>query len=500
MIIKLPVRQVILLVLVLVVGVPLLTAAQDSGPAQPGVNDDDLIVPLGDSLTPTAPVQPTTDPAELFVTLESLVIETATVPAPTARPTRDPVADQAIPMDWQYTMEGIWIREFGGMTRSGDCSGLGSGDNGGGVRDLGDDDPGKHAKLCLSLSAGVVFLDGETYRWDRTPGVKDVYLSGVRIDSYDNSRIEKVMKVIDDYNIDVVTTITDGSCTVTYVTHYRLYIPGDLFGCSANDPLIQDVNDQGTPVAVTPEPEIIEPVKAGEYTITWLPFYGCDPAYIPTFTSAAVQPASFDRVRLIINGETFSLNGDGQRGEFNEYGSNRYITLERRFVDDFNFIWQVSSPDKRESCYAQGVLKLTTPDAAQPNFSQPTPFVIPTMDFSGTPMPTMAVIDPIAGAYSVTWGPMPGLDCPPELMVQMPTAQQASLVAAGDTFLLDFGTASYPLEMLPGASQWMYMNFADDSSGVTVSLSQTQPGEAVGSFSYFTPDGQFCMLMMELHQ
>ncbi len=420
-----------------------------------------------------------------------------------------------LPLDWVWPNEGIWVRKYGQGSMSGDCSGEGFGDNGGPDRDYyNEDDPGQQAQLCMSPSTGVVILDGNTFRWDRN-GQPNTYITETSIDSYDNSSNQKVLSVIDDYNIDVVTTQTSGSCTVTNVVHYKLIIPGTTFGCSVN-PEIHNVSDEmdqtpTDPTQDTQEP-IVDPVIAGDYTVNWLPFDSSCPASLqPGFTQTTVTPISFDDVKWTINGQTYTLSGDGMRGEFSSYDGNLNLTLNRRFKDDFNVVWQASSDDHSQSCYAQGVAKLGTPTANQPNFQPPVQNDVPSDNNVGdvssdgsstsTDAPAALTTPPPAGDYTVSWKPMPGLACPSELQGKLPNFSKVTVSdVADDHFVLKTDSADYTIAMLPGASQWIFTQFGDDNSGVVISVGTVGGNSFSGTYSYFTPDGQACIMTIEATQ
>lgn len=420
-----------------------------------------------------------------------------------------------LPIDWVWPTEGLWHRTYTTGSQSGDCSGDGNGDNGGPDRDYtNENDPDQQAQLCISTTTGVVFLDGDTFRWDRSGQVNN-YITETSIDSYDNTTRQKVMSVIDDYNIDVIVTNTTGSCTTTNVIHYKLIIDGATFGCSVN-PQIYDINDEldQTPDDPTDDSEnvIVDPITAGEYTVAWLPFdQGCAASVQPTFNSVTVTPTSFDDVKMIINGAPFRLDGDGMRGEFNSYGDHVYLTLNRRFVDDFNFVYQATSEDNSESCYAKGVLTLGTTDANQPNFQPPaqntssgstnTGDVPAGNSGSSSDAPPAVTAAPPEGSYNVTFAPIPGIECPAELKDKLPTFTQATVSDVTDShFVLGAGTDSYTIEMIPGASQWMFTQFADDNSGVVIAVNAVSGSTFSGTFTYFTPDSQMCFVTIEANQ
>lgn len=415
-----------------------------------------------------------------------------------------------LPIDWVWPTDGIWARKFGKATQSGDCSGTaaGKGDNGGPDRDYYDEnDPEQQAQVCVSPSTGVVFLDGKTFRWDRN-GQPNTYITETSIDSYDNSTRQSVMSVIDDYNIDVVTTLQSGTCTTTYVIHYKLVVDGIPFGCNAH-PKIQDVGDKPndqTPSDSTNNPdEIVEPIKSGEYSVAWLPFdSSCVASVQPTFNQMTVTPTSFDDVKLIVNGQTFSLFGDGKRGEFDAFEDHLNITLKRRLADDFNLVWQTTSQDNKQSCYAKGVAKLQTAAASQPNYQPHTQTNPSSGTNSGdsssssgsTGATTPAVTTPPpAGSYNITWTAIPGLECPAELKPKLPTFAQATVSdVADDHFVLQAGKDSYWIDRLPGTNQWMFTQSGDDNSIVMLAVSAVSGNTFSGTYTYYTADNKMCFM------
>ncbi|MBZ0284386.1 MAG: hypothetical protein K8L97_26845 [Anaerolineae bacterium] len=459
---------------------PFMVAAQDSGSPEPPLSDDDLIVPLVPENTPL----PASTPR----------------PQPTAVPPYDP--EETTPGEWVYPLSGIWLRSYTEGTKSGDCDaeGLG-GDNDGPGSPYNPQDPSNQAQLCESIFGGVVILDNHTYRSNRN-GPVSTWTTEAVTDSYDGVTTQRIMTVIDYDKLDVVQTQQKGTCTITYVTHYTLYIPGRPFGCSASLPQYTEVNEQGTPIAPEEEPVeqeeqevIIEPIVAGEYEIEWLPFDTyCSANYAPTFTSMSVTPTSFDDVKLIINGEPFELSGDGMRGEFNYYGDDVYVTLNRRLMEDFNFVWQATSPDNSESCYAQGVVTIVTPAENQPAFQSPS-------DNGGVSSGgAVALPPPEAGSYTAVWESIPSMECPADLIPAIPNFSAATIDSTDSSFTITSDIETYEVEIIPGAEQWMYMDFKDDNSGVVITFTDIQPGLVTGTYSYFAADGQYCMMTLELTQ
>ncbi len=416
---------------------------------------------------------------------------------------------EELPLDWVWPTEGIWTRRYGNGSTSGDCSGEGSGDNGGmGAEYYNEDDPNQQTALCISTTTGIVFLDGNTFRWDRN-GSTNTYITETTIDSYDNSSSQRVMSVIDDYNIDVVTTRTSGSCTVTNVIHYSLYIPGSSFVCSVNPEIHQIDEDNSSTPSDNPENSseiIVDPIKAGEYSVTWLPTdQYCVDAYKPSFTQAAVTTSSFDNVKLTINGQTYNLSGDGMRGEFSAYENNLNIALNRRLLDDFNIVWQASSDDNSESCSAQGVVKLETPAASQPNHTPPaqggTSSGSGDTATGGSSGGATALTAPPAGDYDVTWTPMPGLECAPELKDKLPDFSQITVSDVSDNgFVLGTGSENYSIQTLPGIDQWMFTEFTADNSGVVIAINAVAGNTFSGTYTYFAPDGNLCFMNIEASQ
>ncbi len=421
------------------------------------------------------------------------------------RPTQDP---DEVPESRLDLIAGIWTRKYGETTQSGDCSGYDAGDNGGPDHDYGPDDPSTQAQMCVWYTGGVVFLDNQTYRWSGTGIPLNTYTTDISIDSYDNSSHQKIMTVIDEGNVDVAYTSTTGTCTVTTVIHYTLYIPGSPFGCRANSVQITPGDDNATPDPIsTPVPEevIVDPVIAGQYTMTWLPFdQYCDADYAPTFTEAMVKPRSFDSISLEVDGGGYLLNGDGLRGEFSDYGDSLNITLTRRFNDDFNVTWQQGNENYSKSCSAQGVLKLATADAEQPVFTPPVNSSgNNTSDTSNSgdssSQPVGEATPPTPGTYSATWSPMAGLECPEAMKPLLPNFSQAVITTTSDTsFTLDSGTDTYQVDLVPYGAQWMYMAFNNDNSGVTMNFIDIQDGQLTGSYTYFAADGSFCIMTLEL--
>lgn len=477
------------------------------------VIDEDML-PMPEVFVPTEdmiPMPPVFEPTEDMIPLpnDTRVTEDM-IPLPkkcdnctsTRKNPRKPTSQSSL-------QEGIWSKTYDRGTLSGDCSSVGVGDNGGDGGAYNPDDPIYQAQMCVWRSEGIVMLDNNTYRLSQSDSV-ETYTTEVSISSYDNNSKQYVMTVLDSNHVDVTITTKNGTCTATNVIHYTLHTPGNLFGCGVQNPQIIENETSEDDVEATPVPEetevIIDPIIAGQYTSVWIPTDNyCNTELAPIFTDAEIIPTNFDELKLIVNGQSYYLSGDGLRGEFSYYGSQLYITLTRRFVDDFNISWQASSEDGMKSCYAQGILKLLTPSDHQPKYQPPndmdTPLTnLPNVSNPTVPEPTGEPIVPASGEYDVTWTTLPNMDCPTDHQERIPNFDHATISASDKSFLLASGEQIYQIDLVPFSTQWSYMKFEGDNSGTVITISDVQDGILMGTFSYFTPDAKVCLLMLELRQ
>ena len=93
---------------------------------------------------------------------------------------------------------------------------------------------------------------------------------------------------------------------------------------------------------------------------------------------------------------------------------------------------------------------------------------------------------------------MPGVTCPADLQDKLPKFTQATVSdTADDHFTLNVGTDSFKIELIPGASQWMFTKFNDDNSGTVIAVSAVSGNTFTGTFTYFSPDSQMCFMYIE---
>lgn len=483
-------RQLFLAIFIALASLPLIVAAQDNGGnPPPNGNPDDPIVDLPNNNNSGNSALPD----DAFVPIPTVP------PAPTMPPNYNPAENT--PGEWDYPVSGIWVRTYGNTTTSGGCDDY-NGDNGGMDDDYDQNDPGQQAQLCESLFGGVIMLDNQVFRADRKSSVPS-WMTETYIDSYDNSSMQRILTVVSDTQVDVTTVHTSGTCTATTTIHYTFYIGGSAFGCSASLPQYIEVGGEDQPTKEEIEQEIIiDPIMGGEYSSVWLPFDSyCDADYAPKFASVTVSPTSRDDVEITVNGETYKLSGDGQRGEFNYYGENLYITLTRRLMDDFNFIWQDSNEDSSKSCYAEGVLKLAISDFTQPVFEIPLNFGGLDSDYSGSngSEGSQTAVVPADGSYQANLKPFEGMECPADLEAQLPDFSQVELSANGnESFTFTAGDQTYQVDLLEG--MWMYAEFGADNSGVIINFDNVENGYLSGTYMVMTADSQVCMVMLELSQ
>jgi hypothetical protein len=419
-----------------------------------------------------------------------------------------------IPEERLDSISGIYSFGPNEVSYSGDCDDEMNGENGGTDRDaFTPEDPMFQVHVCFSYTYGIMMLDSEVMRWfgDGTP---NTYQSEVIIDSFDNTSRQKIATIIDETAFDVTQVSSDGTCTRTSTTHYELYVGGSMFGCNPNSKVWSvggepvDIKT-GNPPAEEEE-VIIDPIIAGEYAVSWMPFDPtCDQEYAPTFNTVGLTPVSFDEVKLTINGQTYSFGGsgmnEGMNGSFDMYQDTVSGGLNRRLSTDFDFYWQASSEDYSESCSAQGLLTLGTAAADQPVFNPPVAggqdddqidtgtTVDP--DIIGTPVPFTA---PESGTYNASAMLMPGMGCPADVEATLPQITQVTLDVASDELIFNVGAEQYTLPADPAG--YTFYEFNEDNSGLAVSVSGVMDGVIYASYTVYTPDSNICMLSLTLSQ
>ncbi len=440
------------------------------------------------------------DPDDLLVPL----VDCDPTPTPQPQPT-----EESYP--WPLITDGLYSRQYiGSATRTGDCSDYTGGDNDGPSGDYYDpEDPGQQGYVCTWRQKGIALVDNNTFYWRG-----DEYTTDTRIDSFDNSSYSRQLNVINPTTLEIVMTTNAGACTITHVIRYELIKAGTTFGCTTSIPeeSQEETEPQPTPAPDEPseeEPQIIEPplVIEGQYTVRWLPFDSyCAQAYRPDFSDVTLVKASERDLKLYINGVVFNVNGERVRGEYTAYEDNLNITLNRRFIDDFNIVWQASSEDNRESCYAQGVLTLGTVMTAEqrgdlnppppPAPSDPGPITINPDGSVDEDMVLPAFAPAVIndGSYSATWTPLEGICTSTDLL---PNFDSATITTSDGGYTLTYDGGSYLLEDFGGM---VFYTGSSDGFTESVMVESTAGGEIKVNFGKFGDDGiSMCMATLMLN-
>lgn len=435
-----------------------------------------------------------------------------TIPMVNCNPTVTPAAPTSEARPWTEVTTGLyWRRYVGSATRSGDCSDYEGGDNDGPSGNYEDpEDPGQQSYVCTWPQKGIVMVDNSTFYWRNGE-----YTTDTSIDSYDGSSYSRQLNVIDPATLEIVMTTNAGACTITHVIRFELITAGTAFGCTTSIPeeSQEETEPEPTPVPgeeVEEEPEVIEPplIIEGKYTVRWLPFDEyCAQSYAPTFGEVTLVKASEDDVKLYINGEVFNLTGERIRGEYTLYGDNVNVTLNRRFADDFNFVWQASNDDYSESCYAQAVLslggELTADERAglspvpPPVPADPGPITINPdgsyEDEGSDILPTFAPVTISDGSYSANWEPLEGICTSTDLL---PNFETATLTASDNGYVLTYDGGSYAMEDFGGM---VFYTGSADGFTESVMVESTTGGQVKINFGKFGDDGvSMCMATLTL--
>jgi hypothetical protein len=494
-------RRASLLLALLMLMAAFTVQAQDNPPTPIQLDESDLPPPptkeatpieLDESDLPPLPTKEVTpDDSDLIVP----------IPPGAGNPTVEPPPNMEIPT------AGLWSYRYGTGNVSGDCdNGSNSYDNGGPDRDYYDaNDPSNQAYICTWPAKGVVLVNSDTFRASKVVQPA-TYMTSAVISSYDSSSQQRTL-IMEDKTHFTVKTVTKygGTCQVENVVHYELVKPGAAWGCQTtlppkDEPAQDEQNPQPTPAPTEEESTIIDPprVMEGQYTIQWLPFDAtCKPSVTPTFQQVTLGKSSEEDVVLIINGEKFNLTGDRLRGEYTMYASSLSVTLQRRFADDFNMSWQTTSPDKKDSCYAKGLMSLSQPLSADQRTSLrlPTPIDPGPIDLSGNTSsgstsdlpPTQK---PSLGTYSVKWEPMAQV-CTAETTKWVPDFTEANLKENPDgSYTLETSKASYPLN-----NMLLYMK--SEPSGISEIMTMSVDGsKLMGSYNAYDANGKMCSAMV----
>lgn len=487
-------RRLLFLALLIFMVIPLVAIAQDAAPTE-----DDLVVPLvptEDDLV--VPLVPTED--DLLVPLVPTE-DDLLVPLVTATP-------QTFP--WDVPVAGVYAREFVDTSLSGNCDDF-DGDHGGMAPGYYDPkDPNQQAYICTWPSRGIVLVDNETYYWRGGQYTTDTY-----IDSFDNSSSSRHLKIISPTELEVVLSTEAGACSVTQVIRYTLVRAGSAFACTTSIPQASQEQPMSTPVPDQPIPEpeetdtIIDPplVVEGQYIIEWRPVDSyCDVAYQPIFENITLVKASENRLRLYVGDEVYDLDGERLRGEYTIYTDNLYITLTRRFADDFVIVWQSNSEDNSQSCYAQGVISLeATLSADERAALNPPP---PSLPADPGPIDVNAeigsevlgssdfipVTGDISGSYTATWEPIQDICTSTDLL---PTFENATLTQTeAGHYTLDYDGGSYLLENYGG---FVFYTGSADGFTESITIDSSEGSFITSTFSRFSDDGtSMCIATLTL--
>lgn len=399
-------------------------------------------------------------------------------------------------------INGYWrILPFS-MNTSGDCVDT-YGDNDGPPTNGSEQDPG--SPLCGYAEAGelpfIVWNDIHPY----LPGSSSIY-----------SQLP--------YEEIVVTSDRSGASTgsllITTTTEYEVVAPDRIIvhlliqeegGCSMTAEYVIELvtPDESVCPALsavsTPEPTPVPPeVVEGPYTIG-MPFY-TDEAQC---TDANTAPELSGELRLLEQadgsviidygaGTQLVYGGDGfyQFDTGMDAAVRQLVTLVL-FEDGSggNVSWSNNAKDGN-ICYVSHDLTLPGFEGDEP-VSTPTPDDDPNSGSNNEIPPAPPLT---AGNYTVTWSAFPGLDCAPELEEMLPKFAEATLAANGTAYTLTAGGTTYGLTQDSG--QYFFMAFADDNSGVTLTvydgaLAMLPEGHWGGTYTYFSADAAMCVNQLD---
>lgn len=397
-------------------------------------------------------------------------------------------------------INGYWrILPFS-MITSGDCIDT-YGDNDGPPVSGGDEDPG--SPLCGYAEAGelpfIVWNDIHPY----LPGSSSIYSQLPR---------EEIVVTSDR------SGASTGSLRVTTTTEYEVVAPDRILvhlliqeegGCSMTaDYVIELVTpDESVCPAIsavsTPEPTPVPPeVVEGPYTIGQ-PFYTdeaqCTDANTPPELSGELSLLEQEDGSILIDfgtGTQLVYGGDGfyQFDTGMDPAVRQLVTLV--LFDDGSggsISWSNNAKDGN-ICYVSNDLTL-------PGFEGDEPISTPIPDDDSGTSDMVPTAPPLtAGNYTVTWSAFPGLDCAPELEEMLPKFPEANITANGTSYTVTAGGTTY--ELTEESGQYFFMAFADDNSGVTLTiydgeLAMLPEGHWGGTYTYFSPDAAMCVNQLD---
>lgn len=420
----------------------------------------------------------------------------------------DRITKNAVPKSRVDLMSGIYTYGPNEYSRSGDCSDYRGGDaDGPGSDGYNPDDPTFQVHVCFAYPYGLATVDNEIFRAFGST-MPNLYQTDVT--TFPDSTMHKQMSVLDPNTFEITTIIEAGTCTITSTTRYTMYVPGAPFGCNPNSKVWTIDGDKvdvktGEEIDEITEPDdvIIDPIIAGEYSVAWMPFdpQTCHEDYAPTFDTVTLTPTAFDEVELTALGQTFRFGGsgmeEGMSGRFDMLTDDFAGSLDRRLPTDFDLYWQATSPDNRQACGARGLLSLLTADAEQPVIHPPFAETddTPVFDPNSIEVPTeFFAVE--SGDYAVAWEEIPGLECPAELLPQIPDFSQATLEASDTELIVTAPDAEYTLRSAPGG--YSFTEFGDDGSGLMISIAGFAEGQSSGSYTLFAPDGEMCLMIFTM--
>ena len=405
-------------------------------------------------------------------------------------------------------INGNWRVQPFEMVTSGQCIDT-SGDNGGMGFGEGEEDPGQ--PLCgYANPGGLPFITWSGGTHPYLPGTGSIYSqeplvmqevirnsSGATIGSLQRTITTEYRVVAPDLIEVHIVDQEEGGCTREGTFNLEL-VTADESVCPALISIETPV-PISTPVAGTPDPNATPaPIMTEPAPIIRGLYLAGEPQYTdPQVCGDVNTPPQFAEVNIDVQDDgsllldygtgtqvVYSL-GDGMyQYDSGNDASPRYdifVYIEPDGIGNISWSQQDGSGN---ICYA--MIDIAVPGA---ELAEPTPTPDAASSDSGT-IETIVVPD---GSFSVTWAPIPGLECPEALLPTVPTFTEATLTTTADGVVIETADTSYLLTNQGG--NWVYMDFKDDGSGASLSLSQVMDdGTVTGSFNSFNPSGDFCLM------
>lgn len=420
------------------------------------------------------------------------------------------IPSQSLPIN------GYWrVRPFA-MHSAGECDD--NGDNGGMAPEDVERDPGQ--PLCgYALEGMLPFIVWQGSDHPYLPGTGSIYSratesytsalrdsNGATIGSMRRSTTTEYRVVAPDL-IQVHLLIQDSTGCTRSATYMLELVTADESVCPAMVSIpVSTPAPVSTPVATpeagTPEPtEEPQQVMRGLYRISsreeMVPEECTDTNTPPEFDELQIERQPDGNVQMIYGAAagttTQILYADGD----NTYVYDTGFRAEQQFNINLSFdetglgslLWSVRTSEG-QNCFV--IIEMTPPGYVAPEptatASTNTSGDMGEIDLSDIEMPA-----PVEGTFTVTWSPIPGLDCDPALRDLAPSFTQATVTASGSSYVVEGGDQTYELTDFSG--MYSYMQFNDDGSGEVLGVSSlTDDGGMILGYNTYTASGAMCIL------